>query len=615
MKNALLDLSLRNRLINFTSRAGYQLAVPGAALGRFEDMINGGAGVTLLASDDVPEIARERGIRFGRDRDSAEREALLADKRQAHLTDVTQAAYTTRLRALAAKAKTVTEETGANNLYLAFGTLRWEFNDRQLQSPLVLVPVNLESVSRGQSFRLVLDEAGASTPNYCLLEKLKVSFGIEVPGLANPATDAAGIDLGAAFDAVRQAMVDAKRPFIVEDTVHLGILQFAKFRLWKDLDDNWEELSTNSLVTHLIHSPNEAFIDAVPAPVDVDLDALSAQVPVSADSSQLEAVVEAVEGRTFVLEGPPGTGKSQTITNLLARSLASGKRVLFVAEKRAALEVVKDRLDAVGLGSFSLDLHDKGARPNAVREQLRAALDATARPDRAALSAQREAAESSRGALSRYAQRVHEPNAAGLSLYSARSQLLASAADIPPLEVPASLVASGDHIDQLRATLRELPRLVISPARQRRIRGGSSTIPVSTRAALHRAARDFDDALAAIGPSDLLSRVQGPQQLDAWAGVARAPRHALHALDRVHPESTDDLARRLAAVAAQPPAGWVRSIRACSRETFATSTPLPWPRMRRRSSVARSVGVRCWPGSRPTCASSRPRSICVACRH
>jgi len=558
-KNALLDLSLRNRLINFTSRAGYQLAVPGAALGRLEDMINGGASVTLLASDDVPEIARERGIRFGRDRDEADREALLADKRQAHLTDVTQAAYTTRLRALAAKAKTVTEETGANNLYLAFGTLRWEFNDRQLQSPLVLVPVTLESVSRGQSFRLVLDEAGASTPNYCLLEKLKVSFGIEVPGLANPATDAAGIDLGAAFDAVRQAMVDAKRPFVVEDTVHLGILQFAKFRLWKDLDDNWEELATNSLVTHLIHSPNEAYIDAVPAPVDVDLDALSAQVPVSADSSQLEAVVEAVEGRTFVLEGPPGTGKSQTITNLLARSLASGKRVLFVAEKRAALEVVKDRLDAVGLGSFSLDLHDKGARPNAVREQLRAALDATARPDRAALAAQREAAESSRGALSRYAQRVHEPNAAGLSLYSARSRVLASATDIPPLDVPTSLVAAGDHIDQLRAALRELPAVsdLARPAATHP--WGFVDDPGIDAAALHRAARDFDDALVAVGPSDLLSRVQGPEQLDAWAGIARAPRHALHALDRVQPESTDDLARRLAAAAAQPPA-WLAQV-------------------------------------------------------
>lgn len=558
-KNALLDLSLRNRLINFTSRAGYQLAVPGAALGRLEDMINGGASVTLLASDDVPEIARERGIRFGRDRDETARETLLADKRQAHLTDVTQAAYTTRLRALAAKAKTVTEETGANNLYLAFGTLRWEFNDRQLQSPLVLVPVTLESVSRGQSFRLVLDEAGASTPNYCLLEKLKVSFGIEVPGLANPATDTAGIDLGAAFDAVRQAMIDAKRPFIVEDTVHLGILQFAKFRLWKDLDDNWEELATNSLVTHLISSPNEAYIDAVPAPVDVDLDALSAQVPVSADSSQLEAVVEAVGGRTFVLEGPPGTGKSQTITNLLARSLASGKRVLFVAEKRAALEVVKDRLDAVGLGAFSLDLHDKGARPNAVREQLRAALEATARPDRAALSAQREAADSSRGALSRYAQRVHEPNGAGLSLYSARSQMLASAADIPPLDVPHSLVASGDRIDQLRTLLRGLPAVSDLARPTATHPWGFVDDPEIEAADLHRAARSFDDALATVGPSELLSRVHAPEQIEAWAGVARAPRHALSDLDRVQPGSIDELVRRLATAAAQPPA-WLAQV-------------------------------------------------------
>lgn len=592
-KNALLDLSLRNRLINFTSSAGYQLAVPGAALGRLEDMINAGASVTLLASDDVPEIARERGIRFGRDRDATEREALVADKRQAHLSDVTQAAYTTRLRALAAKAKTVTEETGANNLYLAFGTLRWEFNDRQLQSPLVLVPVTLESVSRGQSFRLVLDEAGASTPNYCLLEKLRVSFGIEVPGLANPTTDAAGIDLRAAFDAVRQAMVDAKRPFIVEDTVHLGILQFAKFRLWKDLDDNWEELSTNSLVTHLIHSPNDAYIDAVPAPVDVDLDALSAQVPVSADSSQLEAVVEAVEGRTFVLEGPPGTGKSQTITNLLARSLASGKRVLFVAEKRAALEVVKDRLVAVGLGSFSLDLHDKGARPNAVREQLRAALDATARPDRAALSAQREAAESSRGALSRYAQRVHEPNAAGLSLYSARSQLLASAQDIPPLEVPASLVASGDHIDHLRAILRELPAVsdLARPAATHP--WGFVDDPAIDAVTLHSAARSFDEALERIGESELMSRVREPQQLEAWAGVARAPRHALDALDRVRPESIDDLARRLATAAAQPPA-WLaqvdprvlsRNVREIHASALAADTSSFFGRKKRRRAV------------------------------
>ena len=94
-----------------------------------------------------------------------------------------------------------------------------------------------------------------------------------------------------------------------------------------------------------------------------------------ADSSQLNAVAEAVAGRTFVLEGPPGTGKSQTITNLLAHAMSSGRRVLFVAEKRAALDVVKKRLEAVGLGELSLDLHDKSARPAAVRAQIKEALE------------------------------------------------------------------------------------------------------------------------------------------------------------------------------------------------------------------------------------------------
>ena len=98
-----------------------------------------------------------------------------------------------------------------------------------------------------------------------------------------------------------------------------------------------------------------------------DLDELAASCPVPADASQVAAVGEATAGRTFVLEGPPGTGKSQTITNLLARAIADGRRVLFVAEKRAALDVVTRRLDAIGLGPFCLDLHDKSSKPTVVR--------------------------------------------------------------------------------------------------------------------------------------------------------------------------------------------------------------------------------------------------------
>ena len=142
-KNALLDLSLRNKLINYTDRAGYRLEVPGPALGRFEDAVNDGTRITLMASDEVKEIDIARGIRYGRDLPERERELLLADKHSAYI-DITAAAYKTKLRYLAYKARTIIEETGANNLYLTFGMLNWRFDDRELRSPLVLVPVTTE---------------------------------------------------------------------------------------------------------------------------------------------------------------------------------------------------------------------------------------------------------------------------------------------------------------------------------------------------------------------------------------------------------------------------------------------------------------------------------------
>ena len=139
--------------------------------------------------------------------------------------------------------------------------------------------------------------------------------------------------------------MEADLPFHIEGTADLAILQFAKFRMWRDLDENWETFMAAPLVRHLVDSPTTIFNDPADTPSQIpeqDLDALAARCPVPADASQLEAVAAASAGRTFVLEGPPGTGKSQTITNLLAHAMAEGKRVLFVAEKRAALEVVRE---------------------------------------------------------------------------------------------------------------------------------------------------------------------------------------------------------------------------------------------------------------------------------
>ena len=551
-KNSLLDLSLRNKLINYTERSGYRLDVPGPALGRFEDAVSASARISLLASDAVKEIDVARGIRYGRDLPEQEREVLLADKNTAYI-DVSSAAYKSKLRYLAYKAKTIVEETGSNNLYLAFGMLNWSFNDRDLRSPLVLVPVSLSTTNRGEKYVLTIDEAGASTPNYCLVEKLRVSFGLEIPGLAEPPEDSSGIDLTGAFDAVRRAIANAGLHFRVEESVHLAILQFAKFPLWKDLDESWNILTGNSLVTHLVDTPLERYVDPVTDIADVDLDELGLALPVPADSSQLRAIAEAAGGRTFVLEGPPGTGKSQTITNLLAHAMASGRRVLFVAEKRAALDVVKTRLEAVGLGELSLNLHDKSARPAVVRAQIKEALDLRVGEDADLSRVQKEIAESTRRSLARYAERLHALNAAGQSLYTARSSELAADQAVSPLDVPIALVANGtpEMFETIGRVLRGLPEKT-DLARPSRDHPWAFIEPAPdglSAEKIHGAAVEFDKALEDLLQEgielDEAGRSETPAAMARWATLAGSPRHPLSGLDNLHAEAGRSIAKSL----------------------------------------------------------------------
>ncbi|WP_024442652.1 DUF3320 domain-containing protein [Mycobacterium sp. UM_WGJ] len=568
-KNALLDLSLRNRLINYTERAGFALAIPGPALARFEDDINAGVSIKLLASDEVSSVDAARGIRYGRELPEDERTALLADKHSAYL-DVTAAAYKSRLRNLAYKAKTITQETGANNLYLAFGMLNWRFGDRELRSPVVLVPVNLSTTNRGDRYVLSIDEAGVSTPNYCLIEKLRVSFGLDIPELANPAEDASGIDLAGTFEAVRRAIAAAGLPFRVEEGAQLAILQFAKFPLWKDLDESWAALADNSLVRHLIDTPLAAYTDPVPAVEGVDLNELRPQMPVPADSSQLQAIAEAVAGRTFVLEGPPGTGKSQTITNLLAHAMASGRKVLFVAEKKAALDVVKKRLDAVGLGELSLNLHDKSARPAAVREQIKTALELRVNADTERLRTNQQIAAAARTTLARYAERLHAKNAAGLSAYTARSKELAADRDVAALEVPRELVAtaSPETMTQIGELLRALPAVAeLARPSADHPWGLLDAVPADT-SQTYRAVVEFDAELAGlidegqrhgIGLAQL-DRAGEPGIFAGWARLASAPRYPLAGIDALNTAAwaaeLTALGQLLAGLSAQRP-GWL----------------------------------------------------------
>ena len=367
-QKSLLDLSLRNPLINRTSRHAVELRVPPALIGEFEDLVNDKEYIALAAGRHRPAELSDEGLQ----QEQARAVSLL--KERTVEVELAPTERVQRLQALATSARTGVEETGANNLYLAIGALAWESDGSRLHSPLILIPVNLERT--GDDFRLILDETGASTPNYSFLDRFARDTGIELTELRTPRLDEHGIDLRATLDGVRDRLRRAGWDDVVTPTVHLGLFRFSTYRMWKDLEDHWPTIAANPLVVHLMSGGRQDFVDPVgPADGGLDIDEATQNLPLAADSTQARIVADAVAGRSLVVEGPPGTGKSQTVSNLIFRALATGRTIMFVAEKKSALDVVARRLrEETGIGDLLLNLHDNGMKPTEVRRALRRAL-------------------------------------------------------------------------------------------------------------------------------------------------------------------------------------------------------------------------------------------------
>ena len=367
-QKSLLDLSLRNPLINRTSRHAVELRVPPTLIGEFEDLVNDKEYITLAAGRYRPAGLSDDGL----EQEQTRAESLL--KERTVEVELTATERVQRLQALATSARTAVEETGANNLYLAIGTLHWDSDGSRLHSPLILIPVNLERI--GDDFRLILDETGVSTPNYSFLDRFARDTGIELTELRSPKLDEHGIDLQATLDGVRDRLRRAGWDDVVTPTVHLGLFRFSTYRMWKDLEDHWPTITANPLVAHLMSGGRQDFVDPVgPADRYLDIDEATQNLPLAADSTQARIVADAVAGRSLVVEGPPGTGKSQTVSNLIFRALATGRTIMFVAEKKSALDVVARRLrEEAGIGALLLNLHDNGMKPTEVRRALRRAL-------------------------------------------------------------------------------------------------------------------------------------------------------------------------------------------------------------------------------------------------
>jgi hypothetical protein len=416
-------------------------------------MLFDGRSISLLPHDQIAEIHLQRGARTAQDIDAEELRSVLVED-AAVFAACTGSSYLSRLRNIQRRARTVSEETGTNNLFVSLATLEWEDAGRQARAPLFLLPVTLQTY-RGRPFTMQIEQGGYAEPNQCLLEKLRIGHGLSIPAFRDPETDASGIDLAGSLQAIRLALLDARLPFTIEESAHLSLLQFSTLQLWQDLSDNWETFLRNPVVRHLVETPTDSFTDpaaGVPLPPDPEA---RTYCPIAVDGSQLEAVDWAEAGRSFVLEGPPGTGKSQTITNLIANALAAGKTILFVAEKQAALDVVRRRLDKVGLGELCLDLHGKDQTPENMRKQLRLALHLEHSGNAASWAELRARHQGSVDSLGRYPSALHEPGGAGLSAWTARQSLL-TAGEGPTVEIPPTVVAQQLDTETLFRVAREL---------------------------------------------------------------------------------------------------------------------------------------------------------------
>ncbi|WP_119680768.1 DUF3320 domain-containing protein [Indioceanicola profundi] len=438
----LLDLSTRNRLIHLPkSRTTKTIEVVDERTDEvFRLLVGEGKPFTFSAGrrapGEKPEDSQEQDSQeitvLAQPEDDAVDERGIAQRHSDTKlqTRLTSEGLQKRLLTLYLDAKTLQEEQGVNILYLAMGMLKWfeaPNSETERYAPLILVPVSLERGTAAEKFKLRWLQEEQS-PNLSLAALLKRQFGIVLPEFLEAAQEA--FDPSDYLDRVALAVAGQPRWEVMRDSMVLGLFSFAKFLMYRDLDPaNWpagSRLSDHPVISGLLGDgfPGSDPLFGDDEPIDPHIGPEDLVHIVDADSSQTAAIHEVRKSRNLVIQGPPGTGKSQTIANVIASAVVDGKKVLFVAEKMAALEVVKRRLDANGVGDVCLELHSNKANKRAVLEELRRTWE-LGKPNGAANGALIRQLRQYRDALNSHAARLHQRHdPCGLSPYQVIGHLV-----------------------------------------------------------------------------------------------------------------------------------------------------------------------------------------------
>lgn len=431
----LLDLSLRNALLN-TRFTKNMLPLLSANLAEIEDLL---FDQTDFKIEPRPEewdnTLQDFGLFSTLTHQSPQAKFVSSEIKYRRLhTPFTTAEHTKRLKTLYRSTKLGIEENGASNLYMALGFLKWYETPSartERYAPILLIPTQLTRRSVAEGYTLSASNEETQI-NITLLEKLKKDFGLVIQGLNPLPEDDHGIDVAMVFQIIRKAVMNLKGWDVVEEAV-LGIFSFSRFVMWNDLHNNVDILSRHPIVSGLIRGEGLPQLNEEDEELTDDAcDPQELALPVNADAYQSKAVLAAAQGRSFILHGPPGTGKSQTITNIIANALYHGKKVLFVASKMAALSVVQTRLEKIGLAPFCLELFSNKATKKSVLDQIRTTVELPAYSSKVDYRAEAEKLSALRGTLAEYVRQLHTKQSIGLSLYeliSRYDQLKDSAAD------------------------------------------------------------------------------------------------------------------------------------------------------------------------------------------
>ncbi|MCQ1536433.1 DUF3320 domain-containing protein [Methanosarcina sp. KYL-1] len=429
LRQNLLDLSLRNNLLNYRPSQRRTLSIAGRTPAEVYELFvlqeksmkfrakarskkSKKAGNGEVGEDDTAENESKLLKAIGRILTSEEKSKTTPSRFEPFLdTPDDSETLERKLFYVHNQANSIFEEQGYPVLYLALGFLQW--NDtrssvKNPRAPLVLIPVELKRIGKGRNFNLQWtgDEIFTSIT---LQAKMK-EMGIEVPEFEMP-EEASGIE--EYFKAV-QGAIREKPDWKLLSEICLDLFNFRKFVMYKDLDPStWpEDMSpAEHPLVQKIFNPTEPECNVpgfLEEEVDLKLSVKDTYHILDADSSQIAVMEDAKAGKDLVVEGPPGTGKSQTIANTIGELLAQGRSVLFVSEKMAALQVVKSRLDAAGLGELCLEIHSHQTRKKAVLEALEKALN---RPAPQAISPDRDIneLEKLKRELNEYALTLGEP--------------------------------------------------------------------------------------------------------------------------------------------------------------------------------------------------------------